>query len=79
MAGDRYLIDVQSPISRQRAHGQFRLIGHAELAGDDHVQLCLQLAGDLGSHGNATTWDSQHERVLVTIPLQGRCQPLPSS
>ncbi|MNM76225.1 hypothetical protein D3C81_880430 [compost metagenome] len=52
-----------------RAQRQFRIAGGADLAHQQHVELAIQRARHLESHGYATARQRQHEHRLAIIGM----------
>jgi len=64
------MIQVDLPILGNSPNRQFRLPWRAQLAGQDHVEVCCQLLGQYGPGDHAAARDGQYQRVVQLTPLQ---------
>jgi hypothetical protein len=58
---DDVLVEHARAAGRDRAEGQLRVAGHAELADDQHVEGRGQRRGDLDGDGHTAAWQGQDE------------------
>jgi len=74
---DDVTVKHPDPALADRAHGVFRLVGHAELADHDHVEGEAERAGDLVGHHHPAARQAEHHRVGAAEVLQPLGEPPP--
>lgn len=72
--GDRPPVDDADAAFGDRADAELWLSRTSQLAHDEHVQGSTQPRGDLGADRNATAWERQHDRPVVTMSHQLGCE-----
>jgi hypothetical protein len=55
------------PAFVNRANGQFRLPGRAELSDEDHIKIALEGFRNDTSHGYGSTGHAENQRTLAPI------------